>query len=408
MKRSNLKYIIATALVLCVIAVGSLGVVVELFTTPPTGFTTNLDQSNLLELLRQNISAAEQLFSNNIGLRERYIDIYGAMQAVAGENITQDDAFTVVRLENDYLIFETESYSDERLSAYAENLSAFEQHLSGQGIPMVYFQAPYKLDYQNPGLPYGIEDTANDNANRLIGFLQQQSVTYTDLRQSIKQSGLDHYSLFFSTDSHWTPEAALWASEQIAEQLNQYGMEIDLSKLSIDNYNAQTYENWFLGSQGKRMGVLYAPPDDFTLLTPKFESELTLTIPSKEMTRTGDFEQTMLFYEHLETRDYYNLDPYTVYLGGDYPISYSTCQTAANDTKLLVIKDSFARPVVSFMAQCVSELYTIDLRYLDTITAVEYIEQVKPDAVIILYNPGVIQNGESFQFGTDAENSVFQ
>ena len=45
---------------------------------------------------------------------------------------------------------------------------------------------------------------------------------------------------------------------------------------------------------------------------------------------------------------------------------------------------------------------TLDLRYLENATAVEMIESIQPDMVIVLYNPFVM-SGECLQFGLDGD-----
>ena len=60
--------------------------------------------------------------------------------------------------------------------------------------------------------------------------------------------------MFFRTDHHWKMSSGLWASEKIAEEINRrFGMDLDTSLLSAEKYREVTYENWYLGAQGRRV-----------------------------------------------------------------------------------------------------------------------------------------------------------
>ena len=45
-------------------------------------------------------------------------------------------------------------------------------------------------------------------------------IDYVDLRDNIRQEGIDPMSLFFRTDHHWTVPAAKWAAQITAQKLN--------------------------------------------------------------------------------------------------------------------------------------------------------------------------------------------
>ena len=67
-------------------------------------------------------------------------------------------------------------------------------------------------------------------------------------------------------------------------------------------------------------------------------------------------------------------------------------ENSSNGKKILVLKDSFGRVVTPYLALGVDETSVIDLRHF-TGSLKSYIEEYKPDAVIMLYYPGNL--GES-------------
>ncbi|UQT49037.1 hypothetical protein M5E87_03115 [Flavonifractor plautii] len=119
---------------------------------------------------------------------------------------------------------------------------------------------------------------------------------------------------FFRTDHHWKPEAAFFAWQALTDELEgRYGLAADPALTDPANWDTRVLEHFFLGSQGKRVGSLYAGADDITLYTPKFDSELTYSCPAYGFTRTGPFETSVCFPERVAQQDWFNGNPYTYY-----------------------------------------------------------------------------------------------
>ena len=146
-----------------------------------------------------------------------------------------------------------------------------------------------------------------------------------DLRPLFEENGI-YSNWFFRTDHHWKPEAAFFAWQALTDELEErYGLAADPVFLTDPaNWDTRVLEHFFLGSQGKRVGSLYAGADDITLYTPKFDSELTYSCPAYGFTRTGPFETSVCFPERVARQDWFNGNPYTYYAGGDYPIATIT------------------------------------------------------------------------------------
>lgn len=117
----------------------------------------------------------------------------------------------------------------------------------------------------------------------------------------------------------------LFAWQALTDELEErYGLAADPALTDPANWDTRVLEHFFLGSQGKRVGSLYAGADDITLYTPKFDSELTYSCPAYGFTRIGPFETSVCFPERVARQDWFNGNPYTYYAGGDYPIATIT------------------------------------------------------------------------------------
>lgn len=147
-----------------------------------------------------------------------------------------------------------------------------------------------------------------------------------------------------------------------------------------------------MGSYGKKVGLYYSGEgaDNIDLITPKFETSLTEEQPIKGSIREGSFQETALFMENIEEKNYYKLNPYATYSGGDFRLQIFRNQMNPNGKKMVMIRDSISCAVVPFLALQVSELHVIDIRnyeyYVgDPINTFDYIRDVDPDYVIVQY-----------------------
>ena len=237
----------------------------------------------------------------------------------------------------------------------------------------------------------------NESADAFLAELERQGTDYVDLRPLFEENGI-YSNWFFRTDHHWKPEAAFFAWQALTDELEErYGLAADPALTDPANWDTRVLEHFFLGSQGKRVGSLYAGADDITLYTPKFDSELTYSCPAYGFTRIGPFETSVCFPERVARQDWFNGNPYTYYAGGDYPIATITNHKNPDGPRVVLLRDSFACALTPFLALSCSELTTIDLRYfegdlLDTIAGLE------PDIALTLYTASTTRLDNLFQY----------
>ena len=129
-------------------------------------------------------------------------------------------------------------------------------------------------------------------------------------------------------------------------------------------------------------------PDDFTMLYPKYETNIHCEIPSKSVDKTGNF-MVMCNMSQVVSKDYYKLSPYHAYCYGDQALIRITNTLADNDKTILLIHDSFADVVIPFLAMGIQNTHAIDLRHF-TGSLKKYISKNVPDMIIVMYNTGGI------------------
>ncbi len=395
------------------------------------------------------VDGAESAVNGDLDRDHLFIQLYGGVQRLSGRRVVEDAVGenTVVRLSTGGLNFVDLQAAPGVGPQVAENAAAtaaFSQDLEALGIPYLYVNAPQKLQRGEALLPTGVEEYGNESADAFLAELERRGTDYVDLRPLFEENGI-YSNWFFRTDHHWKPEAAFFAWQALTDELEErYGLDADPALTDPANWDTRVLEHFFLGSQGKRVGSLYAGADDITLYTPKFDSELTYSCPAYGFTRTGPFETSVCFPERVAQQDWFNGNPYTYYAGGDYPEltyscpAYGFTRTGPFETsvcfpervaqqdwfngnpytyyaggdypiatitnhknpdgpRVVLLRDSFACALTPFLALSCSELTTIDLRYfegdlLDTIAGLE------PDIALTLYTASTTRLDNLFQY----------
>lgn len=272
---------------------------------------------------------------------------------------------------------------------YADNVEEFAAFLNVEGIPLLYVESLFKADREDDD-PLLYDDYTNRNADELVGYLRDAGISVLDLRDSVHEQKLDHYSLFFRTDTHWLPSTGLWASRQIAERLQtEFSFALPSELLAEDKYERRFYPQNYLGSNGRNAGLSYAGLDDFTLLLPDFGTSLTYISRQAGIHQSGSFDEALIDWDRLQSTDYYANSSYAAYLGGRQPLAEIHNAYADNGIRMLFLSDSFGATVAPFLALTVRELDFIDPRLFNG-SVERYIQENPPDVVVIMYNPEVI------------------
>ena len=252
-----------------------------------------------------------------------------------------------------------------------------------EDIAFLYVQVPSKISKYEDTEISGITDFSNQNADAFLQKLTAAEVPTLDLREEIRKDDLIHHSLFFETDHHWKGETGLWAAGKILGKMNELGFDTDPLRLSPDRFDYVVYEDWFLGSQGKKATLEQATPEDISLIYPKESSRFHYVIPNMEIDEVGDFSVTYMM-DCIEEKDYMKTNPYGAYNHADRPLIQIENELTENDCKVLIIHDSFSNCVIPFLALENKSIDALDLRTFDG-SVKAYMEESRPDLVIVAY-----------------------
>ena len=286
----------------------------------------------------------------------------------------------------------------------AKRLGEFSLWLQDRGVPLLYVQAPAKMDLQGKLYPYYVKHSINEIPEIFCRELESMGVCVLDLRPQLAASPDDVTKNYFITDHHWTIDAAFSSCPTIAERINDMlGIDGQLACVCFDpmKWNRFEKKDWFLGSRGRRVGQFFAGFDDISWYEPKSELRMSCAIPSREIFRFGSFSDALIKKELLSEKrpDNYKTNPYLLYVGGDFSLVTHRNKFASAKARVLVIQDSYGVPLQPLFSTLYSEVDVLDLRYFNDMTVAEYVDITKPDVVVVMYYPMSLLNSQVTNFG---------
>lgn len=351
------------------------------------------------------LSEAESAVNSDLDRDHLFIQLYGGVQRLSGRKVIQDMVAgnTVAKLSTGALNFvnlgTAGQVDQEAVGRRAQATAELAAKLEVRGIPYLYIAAPQKIQRGVELLPRGLEESGNATCDAYLAELDRLGVDYLDLRPVFESNGI-YSNWFFRTDHHWKPEAAFFAWQYLSGELDlRYGYETPAALTNPKNWSTRVLDDFFLGSQGKRVGSLYAGVDDFTIYTPKFDTNLTYTNSDGSFDRSGPFAQSVCFPERVAERDWFNGNPYTYYSGGDYAMAAMVNHNNPKGPKVVLLRESFSCALAPFLALSCSELTTIDLRHFSG-DLMDTVRELEPDLVLTLYTASSTGLDNMFNFDT--------
>lgn len=174
-------------------------------------------------------------------------------------------------------------------------------------------------------------------------------------------------ALYYRTDHHWTSAGAYLAYGHYMEQLGK-------DYPAADAFTVEQYDG-FYGSNYARSGLWLCPPEPVEL----WETDTAFTVENND---TEEVHDGLFYEERLE-----ELDKYTVYLDGNHSLVRIHNPDAVGKGSLLVIRDSYANCLGTFLAHSYETVVLVDLRYYKYPVS-ELMAEEHFDNVLVCYSLG--------------------
>ncbi len=326
-----------------------------------------------------------------------YINLNGFMSKLMGQRVMND----VTVLNNGHLA--RVSYKELDLSKQLKQVIKLRDKLKEEDKDFLFVLAPTQISKFEDLLPEELkkENYIVRDGDKFSKNLNNNTVPYIDLRKELHDDNIKNEDAFFKTDHHWKIETSFWAYAKIINELVERNVisNVDEYFLDINSYDKNVKENIFLGSSGKRVGKYFSGKDDFPILTPKFETEFKVGFPKKNIVKEGNLEDTLLDIEEIE-KSMFNANFYRYYgYGAMTDLDVTNFKPLINKD-VLIIGDSFSRPVSMFLSTVFNKVYTRDMRYYKGDFSEDY-NQMNPDIVLVIVNDDNIDENIDYDFFRD-------
>ncbi len=348
--------------------------------------TKPVETVSALDLFRKRVSQieykVETYTTNDLPWYKQLTELAkGYEHAIQWNVVNYAEYNSITQVDGDYLATLVE---EKDVTEAAESTIDFAKFCEEHGADFVFIQQPSKICVYEDAEISGATDYSNQNIDSFLSLLQAAGVDTYDHRTDIHKEGLNHHSLFYNTDHHWKAETGLWASQHVLSYLNSaYGYGFDERILDADRYSSVLYPDWFLGSQGKKVTLEVAKPEDISLIYPKYDTRIHYVIPSLGIDAYGGFDITYDMTSVSEI-DYYNKNAYGAYDHSDQPLIQIENMLIDDGPRMLIVHRSYANCEIPFLAMAVKYIDAIDLRYFNG-SLRSYVEATNPDIVIVTY-----------------------
>ena len=354
--------------------------------------------------VKKLISKVEDTANDKLLFKINFIETYGYIQKLLGKS--EIDNFTYGKDKNGYLNYASFYREDNsKLMQYAKQIRRLKESVESKGTKTLYINPPGKYIAKDPVFDRGFPvNDPNKIQNEFLLYLHNNGVETLDLRKPILESGLPYEKLFYKTDHHWTIEAAfLGFCAMVDDMENRYGVKLDPNGFyrNLNNYNTYYYPQSMLGSMGRNSGINYSGLDDFTLIAPKFKTNLVWEakdLDGGKKRKEGSFEESILQLKLLASSKIYSVSKYDTYIETINPWDKITNKKNPDGPKILCIRDSYFSPTLSFLSPLCSEIHMIwPLATSNGVDIEKYLEKNKFDYIFIELYPDNIKE-EAFTF----------
>ena len=282
----------------------------------------------------------------------------------------------------------------------AETIADFNEAARKKGMRVIYLNTPDSVLKNSPplppNLPYRDYNTAVD---ALLYTLREKGVPSLDSRYSFIEDAFSPAVISSPTSLQLSGEAGFALFGYLVAGLErEFSLSLDPDHFyrNPDNYIMDRHRKLFMGELGKRSGPAFSGLDDFTAVSPAFETEFdyeSIDMFNNFAKTEGEAEETLLnpdalvYYENL-----YRFYPQSYYRPTNTAWSVIRNEQYPGGPRLLVVHDYYIAQVITHLAPLFGEIHTLSWQENFSTSALQYIEGNDFDYVIIAFSPEDLLN----------------
>jgi hypothetical protein len=276
--------------------------------------------------------------------------------------------------------------------------------LQAKGTDLYYFPMPAKVfEMANLLPPYVPRGKGKESTNYLLSNLNDQVVHGVNVSEKLNKEVTfeEKKSYYFKTDHHWNIKGAFFGFKTMIEEISK--TQPIKSEINVEeeySYSCQEGRE-LIGSWNRNLHMLvnaeddkpcYYEPKDFSLADMDYYNGVVSEDKQMEFT---DYYSTGI-QKDLEKMEFH--DAYA----NNYAEINIVNPAVNNDVNALLIKDSYANPLVPHISSLFKETTIFDPRYDKKRSVIDLLEEREFDVVIVLYNSNNLI-GDMYQFNQPAK-----
>lgn len=277
----------------------------------------------------------------------------------------------------------------ENLGKMAVQMKELQDKVQGYGGSFLFVGVPSQASYHRAEYPSHFQNNGplmDQTEKTMFSDLTKLGVSYIDMNTVFhKKPDVEYY---YKTDHHYNFEGAYTTYYEIIKKVAQntaLGIRPPMEKSDLD---IVTLPNPFGGSRNRQIYYMFPTEEHLKIAYPKQKVAF-------EKYNNGKADPK-LYYLNVNPSAMVN---YGVYMGGDWAETI----IRTKNTKLpnaLIFGDSFTNAIEPLLFNHFNETRILDLRHYTKMGLYDYIEQYKPDVVIMVrddLNYGNFEGNGSFK-----------
>ena len=302
----------------------------------------------------------ETYFTDQLLLRGTFVEIQALLSKEVFRQPFRNGIYTA---NNDYMI-------EPSASGNVQIPQAFKQFVEEVDRPVYMALAPSKtvIAERDKLIPSYVASNANERYKKMVRDFKAAGMTNLSL-QGLKLND------YFKTDHHWNIDGATEAYQVIT---NRMGLSTELPETKWRKEDQHAY----YGSLARKTTLSYAASGDrLDYYAPAFFNGI-------DVCYEGKCGRPIIDESFVKQEGDY-VDRYEVFLRGNHGIMSMKSAANRNRPTILVLKDSFANPVLPLLAKS-ANLEVVDIRYVPkSFDVSRFAKQKQIDSVLFLHNSNI-------------------
>ncbi len=336
----------------------------------PEGYTKILDGSFMQDF--------ENYVNDQVPYREHLIEDYYAFNRLLMKK--QFDDKYIASSNGEKIFLKSIEFNQNTFNINIENILKFSEVIESRNKPYYFYIVPSKEMFNEELIPSYAKDDSKVIMDKTVEALDNGGVNVINLTDFITQVGEETgEETHFNTDHHWTIEVAFETYKEILRQLSEDG----IVEYIEPDFTTELFEEQFVGTDARRVAYGYRynqNGSDFNLIYPTDPGNYTVI---------GAFNNYMITGSIIDVADggMMNLDrkylsQYEFY--GSLRNRMITNNKLDNNKTLVLLGDSYSKPLGFFFSQSFENVVYLDQREFDNTAILNYLENNEYDAVVNL------------------------